>query len=64
MSGTTLTATSGGLATVDWQTALKTFLDTLSSPRTRRAYERAVSGAMRDLAVDFVADLSPPMLAE
>ncbi len=36
----------GDLATVDWSTALKTFLDTLSSPRTRRTYERAVTEAM------------------
>jgi hypothetical protein len=37
-----LTPASGSLASVDWQTALETFPNTFSSPRTRRAYERAV----------------------
>jgi len=49
---------------VCWRRALKTFLDTLSSPRTVRAYERAVTEAMEAMEADLVADLTPPMLAE
>jgi hypothetical protein len=61
--------TIGGDATtvapsVYWQTALKTFLDTLSSPRTQRAYKRVVEEAMQAMGVDLMADLTPPMLAQ
>jgi site-specific recombinase XerD len=48
---------------VDWQEALATFLNTLSSPRTAKAYQRAVVEAMETLSVDYVADLTPPDLA-
>jgi site-specific recombinase XerD len=65
---TTLTKISSDMAaaamSVDWQTALETFLNTLSSPRTMRAYERAITEAMEAMGVDFVAKLTPPMLAE
>ena len=51
MSGIALTATSLGRVTIalsaDWQTALETFLNTLSSPSTRRTYKWAVEEAMR-----------------
>jgi hypothetical protein len=44
----TLTTTSGDVAMVTmplgWQTALETFLKTLSSPRTQKDSERAVRG--------------------
>jgi hypothetical protein len=49
---------------VSWQAALKTFLDTLSSPRTRRAYERAVTEAIEAMGIEVLADLTPPILAE
>ena len=65
---TTLTTGNGNLAaavpSVSWQTALDTFLNTLSSPRTEKAYERAVTGAMGAMGVDLVAGFTPPMLAE
>jgi len=48
---------------VDWQGALTTFLNTLSSPRTAKAYQRAVTEAMEALGVDYVAGITPPMLA-
>jgi len=49
---------------MSWQTALDTCLNTLSSPRTEKAYERAVTEAMGAMGVDLVADFTPPMLAE
>jgi hypothetical protein len=48
---------------VNWQTALDAFLNTLSSPRTQDAYQRAVTEAMRAMGEQQVADLTPPMLA-
>jgi site-specific recombinase XerD len=67
MSGMALATLGSNLVTaapsVDWQTALETFLNTLSSPRTSRAYKRAVEEAMRAMNVDLVADLTRPMLA-
>jgi hypothetical protein len=48
---------------VNWQTALEAFLNTLSSPRTQDAYQRAVTEAMRAMGEQRVADLTPPMLA-
>lgn len=68
MSGIALATVSSNLATaapsVDWQPTLETFLNTLSSSRTRLTYERAVREAMEVLSIDFVADLTLPMLAE
>jgi site-specific recombinase XerD len=65
---TTLTTTSGDVViaamAIDGQTALETFLNTLSSPRTQKAYERAVTEAMEAMGVDMLAELTPPMLAE
>jgi integrase/recombinase XerD len=62
-----LATTDGSSGTVsslvNWQTALETFLNTLSSPRTQKAYERAVTEAMRAMGMQCVADLTPPMLA-
>lgn len=49
---------------VDWREALATFLNTLGSPRTAKAYRRAVTEAMDALGVDHVADVTPPLLAE
>ncbi|MFC2030018.1 hypothetical protein ACFLWA_04730 [Chloroflexota bacterium] len=46
------------------ETALHTFKNTLSSPRTSTAYGRAVRLAMNSMRVDYLADLDPPMLAE
>lgn len=44
---------------VDWREALSTFLNTLSSPQTAKAYHRAVREAMQTLGVDYVADITP-----
>jgi hypothetical protein len=49
---------------VEWSTALATFLNTLSSPRTAKAYQSAVIEAMDAMGVDYVADVTAPMLAE
>jgi hypothetical protein len=49
---------------VEWRQALDTFLNTLSSPRTAQAYQRAVIEAMDAMGVDYVADITAPMLAE
>ena len=49
---------------VDWREALETVLNTLSSPRTAKAYQRAVREAMEALGVDYMADVTPPMLAQ
>ena len=49
---------------VHWREALETWLNTLSSPRTRKAYERAVREAMEALGVGYVANLTPPVLAQ
>jgi site-specific recombinase XerD len=46
-----------------WTDALDTFVNTLSSPRTARAYQRAVMEAMDTLGVDYVADVIAPDLA-
>ena len=48
---------------IDWQEALTTFLNILSSPRTAKAYQRAVVEAMEALGVEHVAGITPPMLA-
>jgi integrase/recombinase XerD len=48
---------------VHWTDALDTFVNTLSSPRTARAYQRAVMEAMDTLGVDYVADIAAPDLA-
>ncbi len=64
MALATTDGSSGTVASlVNSQTALDTFLNTLSSPRTQKAYERAVTEAMRATDVQWVADLTPPMLA-
>jgi len=49
---------------VEWRQALDTFLNTLSSPRTAQAYQGAVIEAMDAIGVDYVADVTAPMLAE
>jgi integrase/recombinase XerD len=49
---------------VEWSAALATFLNTLSSPRTARAYQSAIVEAMDAMGVDCVADVTAPMLAE
>ena len=49
---------------VEWRQALDTFLNTLSSPRTAQAYQRAVIEAMDAIGVEYVADLTPPDLAQ
>jgi hypothetical protein len=54
----------GDIPLVDWREALTTFLNTLSSPRTARAYQRAVMEAMGALVVDYVADITLPILAQ
>ena len=66
MTELTLTTRAGELAerpAVSWQDALAVYLDTLSSPRTRRAYERAVTEAMRAMGAALVCDLDPRTLA-
>lgn len=45
---------------VEWQAALATFLNTLSSPRTAKAYQSAVIEAMDAMGVDYVADVTAP----
>jgi site-specific recombinase XerD len=55
----TVTATS-----LTWQIALEPFLNTVSSPRTQQAYQRAVTEAMEAMGVELLAELTPPMLAE
>jgi site-specific recombinase XerD len=54
----------GAVPLVSWREALDTFLNTLSSPRTAKAYRRAVIDAMEALEVDYVIDVTPPMLAQ
>jgi len=55
---------SGAVAPlVNCQTVLDTFLDTLSSPRTQKAYKQAVTAAMQAMGMQCVADLTLPMLA-
>ncbi len=49
---------------VCWRRALKTFLDPLRSPRTVRAYARAVTEAMEAGEVDLMIDLTQPPLAD
>ena len=49
---------------VDWRQALDTFLNTLSSPRTTKAYQRAVTEAMDAIGTDYGADITAAMLAE
>lgn len=49
---------------VEWREALDTFLNTLSSPRTAKAYQGAVIEAMGTIAVNYVADITAAMLAE
>lgn len=56
-------ATVPTVAGVPWQMALETYLDTLSSSRTRLAYGRAVAEAMRALGAACPSDLEPPALA-
>ncbi len=68
MSRNMALATTGGssgavTSFVHWQAALDAFLNTLSSPRTQKAYQRAVIEAMRAMGERRVADLTPPMLA-
>jgi hypothetical protein len=52
------------IPSVEWREALDTFLNTLNSPRTAIAYQRAVIEAMEAIGVDYVADVTAPMLAE
>jgi len=49
---------------VTWPVALATYLDTRNNSRTRRAYERAVTEAMRALGTLYPADLEAPALAK
>jgi hypothetical protein len=56
--------TGNTIPRVEWRQALDTFLNTLSSPRTAQAYQRAVIEAMDAIGVDYVADVTAPMLAE
>jgi hypothetical protein len=56
--------TPNAVPLVSWREALDTFLNTLSSPRTAKAYRRAVIDAMEALEVDYVIDVTPPMLAQ
>jgi hypothetical protein len=64
MALATTDGNSGAVAPqANWQTALDTFLNTLSSPRTQKAYKRAVTEAMRAMGVHGLADLTPSMLA-
>jgi integrase/recombinase XerD len=49
---------------VEWRRALDTFLNTLSSPRTAQSYQRSVIEAMDAIGVDYVADVTAPMLAQ
>lgn len=49
---------------VEWREALDTFLNTLSSPRTAQVYHRAVIEAMEAVGVNYVADITAPMLAQ
>jgi hypothetical protein len=61
--GMALTPVVPAVTRVPWQPALETFLDTLSSARTRIAYGRAVAEAMHVLGAARSADLEPPTLA-
>jgi hypothetical protein len=56
--------TQDSIPLVDWQEALTIFLNTLSYPRTAKAYQRAVVEAMEALGVDYIAGITPPMLAQ
>ena len=56
--------TGNTIPRVEWRQALDTFLNTLSSPRTAQAYQRAVIEAMDAIGVDHVVDVTAPMLAE
>ena len=49
---------------VEWEEALHTFLNTLGSPRTAKAYQRAVKEAMETLDIEYVADITAPDLAQ
>ncbi|MCP4536041.1 MAG: tyrosine-type recombinase/integrase [Chloroflexi bacterium] len=49
---------------VKWREALDTFLNTLNSPRTAMAYQRAVIEAMGAMEVDYVSDVTAKLLAE
>ncbi len=49
---------------VEWEEALATFLNTLGSPRTAKAYQRAVKETMEALGVEYVADITAPDLAQ
>jgi len=61
---TTARAVACGVPLLRWPLALQTSLDTLSSPRTRRAYERAVVDAMKALGILYPADIEAPALAQ
>ena len=49
---------------IEWEDALQTFLNTLGSPMTAKAYQRAVKEAMEALDVEYVADVTAPDLAQ
>jgi integrase/recombinase XerD len=55
--------TQNAVSLVEWQEALQTFLNTLGSPRTAKAYQRAVRDAMEALDVEYVADITARDLA-
>ena len=52
------------ISLAEWQKALQTFLNTLGSPRTVKAYQRAVREAMKTLGVEYVADVTASDLAQ
>ncbi len=56
--------TQNTIPLVEWEEALRTFLNTLGSPRTAKAYQRAVKEAMETLDVEYVADVTAPDLAQ
>jgi integrase/recombinase XerD len=49
---------------VEWREALDSFLNTLNSPRTAIAYQRAVTEAMGAIGAGCVSDVTAKMLAE
>ena len=49
---------------VEWQEPLQTFLNTLGSPRTAKAYRRTVRETMETLGVEYVADVTASDLAQ
>ncbi len=56
--------TQNTIPLIEWEDALQTFLNTLGSPRTAKAYQRAVKEAMEALNIEYVADVTAPDLAQ